>query len=185
MSYELAITKLEDALYGLITDSVSLPIFFRNASNQRPKTKHIQLHIGDVVETGDYHSDYVLDENEKNSTYKEYEITVDIGCHQGRNTRATLLTLLHTMSTSSGLYYKYFSENNIAYLRSSSVTSRDMVLDSVQYEERSVITMIFNIVVNMKDEEGTGFIETVEIPTLTTIVTENNLVEDSTIITYP
>lgn len=183
MSYEAAVTKLEDALYGLITDTLNLPIYFRNASNQRPSTKHIQLYINSITENGDYVKE-ALDTTNKRSTWKEYEVSVDVGCNSGRNTQASLLTLVHTISSFSGLYNKYFVDEGIAYLRSSSITRRDFPLDKIQWEERSVVTMIFNVMVELKETEGSGFIETVEIPELTVIRSDNNKIIEQDIITY-
>lgn len=185
MSYEVAYTEFEDALYGIITDTTALPITFRNASNQRLTEQYIQLHIGQVEEVGwDIKGDY--DVNGNQITYKEYEASVDIACHAGKNTTLVLQKILHQLSTGSGLYYKYFPQGTRAYLRASRITRRDWPLDRIQWEERSVMTVVFNMMVAMSDVEDVGSIETVEIIDLDVYNTPTNIaVEDSITVTFP
>lgn len=185
MSYEVAYTEFEDALYGIITDTTALPITFRNASNQRLTTQYIQLHIGQVVENGwDIKGEYDISGNQ--ITYKEYEASVDIACHAGKNTSAVLQKILHQLSSGSGLYYKYFPQGTRSYLRASRITRRDWPLDRVQWEERSVMTVVFNMMVAVSDVEDAGSIETVQIIDLDTYNTPTNkAVEDTLTVTFP
>jgi hypothetical protein len=185
MTYDEAIPDLENKLYGLITDLTSLPIRFRNSSPQKLNEQHIQLHIANIEDVGWYHGgDY--DENGAAITQKEYEVDVDVACHAGTRTQTVLQKILHTISASSGLYYKYFDEGNISFLRASRTTRRDWPLDKIQWEERSQITMVFSMVVDMVDDFDVGTIETVQVSSLKTKITENNVaVEDTLTITYP
>ena len=185
MSYEATTELLEDSLYGLITDLTGLPIRFKNASNQKINQQHIMLHFKEFEEVGWYHNEG-YDDNGDEVTSKEYEAVVDIACHGGTRTSVVLKKILHTLSTGSGLYNKYFDNDNISFLRASSVTRRDWPLDKIQFEERSQITIVFSMLVREIDEEGNGVIETVRVSSLKTKLYENNVaVEDTLTITYP
>jgi hypothetical protein len=180
-----AIEILEDSLYGLITDLTGLPIRFKNASSQKINDQHIMLHFKEFEEVGWYHNEgYNIDGDEV--TAKEYEAVVDIACHGGIRTSGVLQKILHAMSTPSGLYYKYFDNNTISFLRASSVTRRDWPVSKVQFEERSQITIVFSMVVRQVDEVGNGHIETVELSSFKVKLSEDNVaVEDTLTINYP
>jgi hypothetical protein len=84
------------------------------------------------------------------------------------------------------LYYKYFDNNTISFLRASSVTRRDWPVSKVQFEERSQITIVFSMVVRQVDEVGNGHIETVELSSFKVKLSEDNVaVEDTLTINYP
>ena len=162
-----AIETLEDSLYGLITDLTSLPIRIKNSSSQKINTQHIMLHMKEFEEVGWYHDEgYTVDGDEVSS--KEYEAVVDIACHGGTRTSVVLQKILHAMSTPSGLYYKYFDNNIISFLRTSSITRLDWPLDKVQFEERSQITVVFSMIVRQVDELGNGEITTVRLESIKT-----------------
>jgi hypothetical protein len=185
MNYDDALTELENKLYGLITDLTSLPIRIRNSSPQKINEQHIQLHISNIEDIGWYHGGR-FNEGGNAITEKEYEVEVDIACHAGIRTQSVLQKILHTISSGTGLYYKYFDEGSISFLRSSRMTRRDWPLDKIQWEERSQITMVFSMVVEMVDDFDVGTIETVQVSSLKTKITENNVaVEDTLTITYP
>ena len=185
MSYDSAITLLENSLGGLITDLTSLPIRFRNASSQKVNKQHIMLHIKEFDEVGWYHGGE-YNSNGEEVTAKEYEALVDIACHGGTRTSTVLQKILHALSTGSGLYNKYFDNDTISFLRASSITRRDWPLDKIQFEERSQITIAFSMMVKQIDEEGNGHIETVSLTSIKTKLSEDNVaVEDTLTITYP
>lgn len=185
MNYDQALPALEDALYGLITDLTSLPVRIRNSSAQKINEQYIQLHIGEMSDTGQYHGyDYDIDLNQQ--TQKEYRVLVDISCLAGQRTSSVLQKILHTLSSDSGLYYKYFDNGTISFLNASSISRRDWPLDRVQWEERSRMTAAFSMIVTLTDEEGVGFIETVELSSIKTKTSENNVANDDTLtVSYP
>lgn len=186
MTYDDAYETLSDALYGFITDLTALPIRFRNASNQRPTEQHMQLYYGSVDEVGWTLSDGELSVDNKPITQKEYEVSVDIACHQGKNTTRTLQKILHQLSSGGGLYLKYFNTDDIGFLRASTINRRDWPLDKIHWEERSVMTIVFSMMVTETDPEEIGWIETVQINPMDIKDAPNNIaVSDTFEITYP
>ena len=184
MSYDAAVTKLEDAIYNLITDVTGLPIIFRNASNQKLTTQYIELYFKQFDEVG-WEAEDEFDANFNRLTSKEYEVFVDISCHRGTNTSRVLQTILHSFSTQSEPYYKYFDET-IGYLRVSPITRIDIPIDATQWEERSTMTVVFNMMVSVSDIQPVGYVETVEISSLKVKNGESNIILDSSeTITYP
>jgi hypothetical protein len=185
MTYDEALESLETKLYGLITDLTGLKIRFRNSSAQKLNEQHIQLHFDNIEDVGWYHGN-MYDVNGNGITAKEYSCFVDIACQAGTRTQTVLQKILHTLSSDTGLYHKYFDDGQIAFLRASRMTRRDWPLDKIQWEERSQITIVFSMMVEMVDDFDGGSIETVEISSLKTKITENTTaVEDSITITYP
>lgn len=180
MNNDQAEKELEDALYGLITDLTGLKIRMRNSSPQKINEQYIQLHISEFEDIGFYHEGEP-DDNQNQTTVKEYRALVDIACHAGERTSAVLRKIIHTLSSDSGLYYKYFDKGEISFLRASSVTRRDWPLDMVQWEERSQTTVAFSMVMTMADEHDIGHFDTVELVSIKTKTTENNVANDDTL----
>jgi len=183
MTYPDALVQLEDALYGLIDDLTGLPIRIRNSSPQKINEQHIQLHFKDIEPIGYEDDEGYIDE--LRVTSKEYEVSVDITCHAGTRTLAVIQNILHNLSNAGGLYYKYFDNINVGYLRSSSISRRDFPLDRIQFEERSVITIVFSSRVSITEVADLGSIESVQFTSIKTKITEDVVVDDTLTVNYP
>ena len=186
MSYIDTLKDFETRLGRFCKDVTNLKVTFRNASNQKLKEQHIQLHIDRVNENGWEHLNPELTDSGNFITSKEYELFVECSCHRGDYTQAVLGEIRHQLSTNSGLYYKYFGDSKFSYLRSATIQKRFFTVDGIQYEERSVMQLVFNMMVESSDIEDIGSIETVEIINLKTKVSEDTVAVDDTLtITYP
>lgn len=185
MSYIETLKDLETRLGRFCKEVSGLKTTFRNASQQKLKEPHIQLYFDRIDEVGWEHQGQ-LDVAGKQKTYKEYEVVVECACHRAEYTQAVLGEIRHQLSTSSGYYYKYFPDQVFGYLRSTNIQKRFVTVDGIQYEERSVMNLIFSMMVEAVDTLDIGSIETVEIINIKTKLSEDEVSTDNNItITYP
>lgn len=186
MSYIEALKDLEERIGRFCKELTGLKVSFRNASNQKITSQHVQLFVDRINEVGAEGNVEELDELNKIVTSKEYEVFIECSVNRGDYTQAVLGEIRHQLSTSSGLYYKYFGDTKFAYLRSATIQKRFFTVDSIQFEERSSMQLVFNMMVQSSDFLDIGSIETVEISSLKTKVSEDAVVVDDTLtITYP
>lgn len=185
MSYRDALIELENRIGDFCIDVTGLPVSFRNESQQKLTEQHVQIYFDRIEEVGWEHSG-TLDIDNKQKSYKEYEVFIEILCSRGDYTQAVLGDIRHQVSTSSGLYYKYFGDNKYGYLRSTNAQKRFVPVDGIQYEERSIMTLVFSMMVESVDIEDVGTIETVEIINIKSKLSEDQILTDDNItITYP
>jgi len=158
----------------------NLEYTIRGASNQKLNVPYIQLWIKDWNKIGKY------DKVDTNTYAVKYEVIVDISVHRPPTATSTVGTtsvalnrIINAFEASAGTYFDSFADNNISYLRSSSVTQRHFPIDRNQLEERSSVSCIFEVVVVETDSTDVGYIETIELS-----LSANNIPSSSTI-TYP
>lgn len=186
MSYIDTLKDFENRFGRFCKEVSGLKTTFRNASNQKITEQHIQIHIDRETEVGWEITSDDLTVDGRFITYKEYEMFVECACHRGDYTSAVLGEIRHQLSTNSGLYYKYFGDSKFSYLRSTTAQKRFVSIDGIQFEERSIMQLVFNMMVESSDLEDIGSIETIEIDNLTIKVSDDTTAVDDTItITYP
>lgn len=158
----------------------NLQFTIRGASNQKLNESYIQLWIKDWNKIGKY------DKVDTNTYAVKYEVIVDISVHRPPTATSTVGTssvalnrILNAFEASAGTYFDSFADNNISYLRSSSVTQRHFPIDRNQLEERSSVSCIFEVVVVETDSTDVGNIESIN------ITSSVNNIQSSSTITYP
>lgn len=141
-----------------------IPFTIKGAANQTLREQYIQLWIKQWNKIGKY------DKVEYNVTAVKYEVMVDIGIHRPPTatslvgtTTINLAKILNAFEAAAGTYFDVFADGNISYLRSSAITMRHYPVDRSQLEERSTVTVIFEVVVVETDPTDVGYIETVEL----------------------
>jgi hypothetical protein len=157
----------------------NLPFTIRGASNQKRTDTYIQLWIKRFDPIGTY------DKVDNNTTAVKYEVMVDISVHRPPSatsvvgtTTVALAKIVNAFKASAGTYFDSFTDGNISYLRSSSITMRHYPIDRSQLEERSSVSCIFEIVVVELDTTDVGYIDTIVLNSKT------NNIESSENITY-
>lgn len=157
----------------------NLPFTIRGAANQRLTDTYIQLWIKRFNPIGTY------DRVDTNTTAVKYEVMVDISVHRPPTSTSTVGTttialakIINAFKASAGTYFDSFTDGNISYLRSSSITMRHYPIDRSQLEERSSVSCIFEIVVVELDPTDVGYIETIQ------LTAKTNNIESSEDITY-
>lgn len=160
--YEQLKLRIQSLINKTITPNLQLTI--RGASNQKPSNTYIQLWIRDWDKKGKY------DKVDTNTTAVKYEVTVDISIHRPPTstslvgtTTVALNRIINAFEASAGTYFDSFADNNISYLRSSSVTQRHWPIDRTQLEERSTVSCVFEVVVVETDTTDVGYIETIQL----------------------
>lgn len=142
----------------------NLPFTIRGASNQKRTDTYIQLWIKQFNPIGTY------DKVDTNTTAVKYEVMVDLSVHRPPTatsavgtTTIALAKIINGFKAFAGTYLDSFTDGNISYLRSSSITMRHYPIDRSQLEERSSVSCIFEIVVVEVDPTDVGYIETINL----------------------
>jgi hypothetical protein len=184
MNYDQSLASLEKRIYDVVQAKTGLPVTIRNASNQKITSQFIELHFVDFDVVG--WGEETLTSDDKLSSTQEWEVSVEIACHRGANPSSVLQKLLHCFQSHSALYAKYFNTSDSSYLRCSSIRRRDYPLDKTQWELRSIMTVVFSMVCTEQDVESSGSITTVKFNDgIKTIISENNIIDESLTVTYP
>lgn len=184
--YTSALSGLEDRVYDLISELTSLPIKWReDNTNKLTDAQYILLKTTNLVEKGiGQFTGYSEDDNK--ITAKEWEVLFDIDCRRGSYTQGVLAKIVHAFQQHSELYLKYFPDSQYAFLRiQRGITPRNSTIDGESWEERSRVTLAFNMVVEDTDLYSDGSIEHVEIISIKTKIGDTTAVDDSVTIDYP
>lgn len=160
--YEQLKLRIKSLIDKTITPNLTVTV--RGASNQKPTNSYVQLWFRDWDKKGKY------DIVDTNTTAVKYEVTVDISIHRPPTaislvgtTTVSLNRIINAFEASAGTYFDSFADNNISYLRSSSVTQRHWPIDRNQLEERSTVSCVFEVVVVETDTTDVGYIETIQL----------------------
>lgn len=185
MSYESTLREFETRLGRFVKEVTSLPTIFEYSSSQKKQEQFAQIYIGQVVSTGWEHQHNELSPDDKIITSKEYEVFVDISVHRATrdsSTQAKLGEVIHQLSTSSGVKHKYFIDEQFGFLRNSTIRKRFTQVDGIQYEERSSVQVVFNMIVQSEDLIDVGTVEEIQIPNITTKATKDIVVAEDDLI---
>lgn len=187
MNYEEALDELMTALKGLCADVAAIPFRQRNVGNQKTTEQHFLVHIDSVEPTG------ISDNFEYGKSAKHYEVFVDLGCYRpspnakyAGTTTIQLQKILHAVQGHSGVYFKHFNTDYVTFHRAGTIQRRDWPLDKTQWEERSVVRLVFGMCVIEEDPVDVGWIETIQVNPLKVYDTPTHVaVEDEIEVTYP
>lgn len=164
MTYALTVKDFENALWDLFSEALggSLEIYFGRTNFIKPDGSFVTLRIAQMnpLESPGYSLGHGPTDPEK--SYINYEVIVDIRTFRG-SAIATASTLRHSLDMKE-LWLKHLNNNNIGYLRSSTISDVAIPLDGEIWEARAAFTSIFHIIVELDDIAGTdGAVETVTV----------------------
>jgi len=155
----------------------NLPFTIRGASNQKRTDTYIQLWIKQWNPIGTY------DKVDTNTTAAKYEVMVDISVHRPPTstsmvgtTTIALAKIVNAFKAFAGTYLDSFTDGNVSYLRSSSISMRHYPIDRSQLEERSSVSCIFEVVVVEVDPTDVGYIDTIELKVKTSKIEYNKTI---------
>lgn len=162
IDYSQMLPTMYAKLNGFCTDVTGLPFTTKNTNNNKKTTQYLQAYLETFDPIG------VGQKIDDNTTSQTYEVIVELACHiQSGNysgsTKVALQKIIHSLNNCDGVYLKHFNTQDIGFLRSGSIISRDYPVDRTQYEERSLVRLVFSVVVVHVDPVSAGEIETIQV----------------------
>ena len=185
IDYSQMLPAIYTKLHGFCTDVTGLPFTTKNTNKNKPTTQYLQVHLETFDPIG------VGQKIDDTTTSQTYEVIVELSCHiQSGNysgsTKVALQKIIHSLNNCDGVYLKHFNTQDIGFLRSGAIIARDYPVDRTQYEERSLVRLVFSVVVVHTDPVSAGWIETIKVSPFK--VYENQYItpsiEDNITVTY-